>query len=39
MGKKGLEYTKREFDRSSLISSLELMLNKLIMAKSRVEIS
>jgi len=39
MGKKGLEYTKREFDRSSLISSLELMLNKLIMAKSRGEIS
>ena len=35
MGKKGLEYIKREFDRSSLISSLELMLNKLIMAKSR----
>ena len=39
MGKKGLEYTKQEFDRSSLISSLELMLNKLIMAKSRLEIS
>ena len=39
MGKKGLEYTKREFDRSSLISRLELMLNQLIMAKSRAEIN
>ena len=39
MGKKGLEYTKREFDRSSLISRLELMLNQLIMAKSKIDIS
>jgi glycosyltransferase involved in cell wall biosynthesis len=34
MGRKGLEYSKREFDRSSLIAKLEKMLDQLQIAKS-----
>ena len=37
MGKKGLEYTKREFERGDLISRLELMLDQLIMAPPRID--
>ena len=37
MGKKGLEYTKREFDRSNLISKLELMLDQLIITIPRID--
>ncbi len=33
MGKNGLEYSKREFDRSNLISRLELMFDCLILAR------
>ena len=37
MGKKGLEYTKREFDRINLISRLELMLDQLIITIPRID--
>ena len=33
MGKKGLEYSKREFDRNNLISKLELMLDQMRIAR------
>lgn len=38
MGKNGLEYSKREFDRSNLISRLELMFDHLILARPKNEI-
>jgi colanic acid biosynthesis glycosyl transferase WcaI len=38
MGMKGLEYSKREFDRSNLISKLELMFDKLIITQPSNEV-
>ena len=37
MGKKGLEYSKQEFDRSNLISKLEIMFEQINIAKPIVE--
>jgi hypothetical protein len=38
MGMKGLEYSKREFDRSNLISKLELMFDQLIITQPSNEV-
>ena len=39
MGRKGLEYSKREFDRSNLISRLEMMFEQIKIAKPTIEVN
>ena len=39
MGRKGLEYSKREFDRSNLISRLEMMFEQIKNAKPTIEVN